>query len=220
MCIGFIFIQKSHYRNQLRKLFILLLIGFSIILTGTRGFIVMLAAIYLIEWAANKPSLRSVLIIILLSVPSLIGYFWFKSFTGDKDESDEIRYQQIEQVVERINPVSLFIGHGLGIGIPVRPEHMEISYLEIFHKQGLPGLFFWVYILWLVYWMANKTGKNGQPFLLSTAFVALLSLTNPYINHPLGITVIITSISCLSILVRVQLTQQSLNHCKIASVVD
>ena len=56
---------------------------------------------------------------------------------GDRSQSDAGRIAQIKEVISMTSVLSSFIGNGFGIGIPSRPVHMEISYLEIFHKQGI-----------------------------------------------------------------------------------
>ena len=90
---------------------------------------------------------------------------------GDKNWSDIIRRRQIQQVFERISIPSFLIGHGFGIGVPVRKIHMEIAYLEIFHKQGLIGLVFWLilfFVIWHHYRMAvlNQQGATALPFFM------------------------------------------------------
>ena len=118
---------------------------------------------------------------------------------GDKSASDSIRIVQIQQVFERINPLSFFIGHGFGVGVPIRPHHMEITYLEIFHKQGILGLAFWFLIptyIGLKYYnyriyRKEKAATNPidvRPFLFGVCFLYLQSLFNPYLTNSMGMT--------------------------------
>jgi O-antigen ligase len=80
--------------------------------------------------------------------------------------------------------------------------HMEISFLEIFHKQGLLGVFFWITIFVCICYSFYKADLNGNrklalPFLLSTIFIYLQTMTNPYLNNPIGMSVVIISLIVL-----------------------
>ena len=113
---------------------------------------------------------------------------------GDKETSDDIRITQIVEVFERIDPITILIGHGFGNGVPVRPVHMEIGYLELFHKQGLLGICLWAIFIILLY---NKYVRiDGfkpikQAFFISCLFVLMVSITNPFFNNPIGISLFV-----------------------------
>jgi hypothetical protein len=128
---------------------------------------------------------------------------------GDRSNSDAIRYIQMEQVMSSINPISLIVGHGLGVGTEIRPIHMELSFLEIFHKQGLIGIVFWlciyIHIFIMFFNIKDKRIKNqAYPFVLSVVFVILQSTTNPFMNNPIGLTMILITIVVLSKLLEQQ----------------
>ena len=119
------------------------------------------------------------------------------------------RIIQIGEVAEAVTPASFFIGNGFGIGVPSRPVHMEISYLEIFHKQGLLGLSIWAWFfisLWKRFY--RRIGKNLRSidykdetfaFFISAAFMFAISLTNPFINSPMGLGMLGIALVCLQI---------------------
>ena len=122
---------------------------------------------------------------------------------GDKSDSDSVRYTQMDQVISSVNPISLIIGHGFGVGVPIRKIHMELSFLEIFHKQGIIGLIFWfgLFIHIFIMYINIKIKKYKDialPFLLSVIFVLLQSTTNPYMNNPIGLTMILITIVVFS----------------------
>ncbi|MCZ6520041.1 MAG: hypothetical protein O6848_00915, partial [Bacteroidetes bacterium] len=124
---------------------------------------------------------------------------------GDKNWSDIIRRRQIQQVIERISIPSFFIGHGFGMGIPVRKIHMEIAYLEIFHKQGLFGLVFWLILFFVIihhYRQAvlNQQGAAALPFFMGALFIFIQSVTNQYINNPIGLTMVLVALAVLKVL--------------------
>lgn len=198
LCIGFIVWDQFH-RNSLFKYIILCLLFVSIVLTGTRGLILATAGAYFIKWTFLKFNYKSITYILIGSFLTVLMFLNIKDSIGDKDESDQVRYNTINQVVDRINPMSVIIGHGFGNGVPERPGHMEISYLEVFHKQGVIGLVYYFLILLVGYIMYKRCSlKNGMGFFMFIWFVYLLTFTNPYINHPLGITII--SIAIISMM--------------------
>jgi len=212
LCIGLFFFILN--KNILSKIIaILFLIGIT--LTFTRGFIIFTAIIiysYLLYSTLKSKkifTLKSLFFLFfpLIALPQLLN--WFLDNLGDKIESDSVRLLTIDQVFDNLNPLSLFIGHGFGIGVPLRPVHMEISYLEIFHKQGIIGILWWLFVLLTILFKFQKACKNGYsdlatPYLLASIFVYLQSLTNPFINNPIGMLIIIISIVCLDVLSKPQ----------------
>lgn len=206
LCIGFFFFLLS---NDWGKNFFLILLFVSIVLTLTRGFILftLLISFYYVFFINKNKILKwswgilSILIVVVGSVLLLDSI-------GDRSGSDTVRYVQIDQVYDRIDPVSFFIGNGFGIGVPDRPIHMENSFLEIFHKQGLFGILFWMVLLGYIYILYFKISdshsrKIALPYLLSIIFVYLQSLTNPFLNNPIGLSMILISIVVFSKLSKV-----------------
>jgi uncharacterized membrane protein len=194
--IGFLFyLVEPNIKNKLISLFFFI----TLCLTLTRGFIIMsfsVALLYILFINNNKWSKISLsagmLVTAVYAIPIIT------QLMGNRDESNNIRFTQIDQVLSKISGISIFTGHGFGIGVPIRPMHMEISYLEIFHKQGILGIVFWIGLLAVMIIrytkMKNKYNKHlALPFLLSCIFIYLQSLTNPYMNNPIGLTMILIS---------------------------
>jgi len=204
LCIGFIAWEQYHKKSYI-KYFALGLITVAIVLTGTRGLIISLGLVYIVKWLFLKFNYRS-LIYMGVGLGMLAGVFVsIQGNIGDKDESDQTRVDQIRQVVERITPASVIIGHGYGIGVPIRPIHMEISYLEIFHKQGIIGLLYYATILIIAYVAYKKCNReNALGFYLFVLFIYFVSATNPYVNHPLGITAISVALVSMITLSKMQ----------------
>ena len=117
-------------------------------------------------------------------------------------QSDIIRKKQFHQVLERVNFESALVGHGFGIGVPIRPVHMEVAYLEIFHKQGLVGIAFWVFIfVWIGFKYIrvrnHRESALATVFTMGSCFVFVQSITNQYLNNPIGMTMILLAIVAL-----------------------
>jgi hypothetical protein len=76
---------------------------------------------------------------------------------------------------------------------------MEISYLEIFHKQGLIGLAFWASLAGAIFHQYLQAGPSAETdaFFYSSLFIFIESLTNQYINNPIGMSILLLSLVCL-----------------------
>lgn len=198
MIVGLIF--WIHTRSK-RKGLAILIIMVAMILTGTRGFILMFGFLYALFYGIPLLLKLNVKVLLLAAVLIFGSIYFFGNFElGDKELSDSIRIQQLIQVAERISPISFFIGHGFGIGVPVREVHMEIGYLEVFHKQGVFGLSLWA-LFFIILYNAYIKDKNfpgiRRAFFLGSLFVILLSLTNPFFNNPIGISLFLIALASM-----------------------
>lgn len=221
ICIAFLFV---YFSEQPYKHLILILLGIGILLSVTRGFMFAFLLTYAFYYFLKSSFIKSALFLILSLVIVLVGQVAIResskvidqlknrpefaqeakinadsNLLGDRNYSDDGRFQQMKEVTEEINLSSIVIGHGFGMGIPSRPIHMEISYLEIFHKQGLIGLTFWAFLLWLLYkkYKAATPGGLRDAFFFGSCFVYFQSLTNQYINNPIGLSMVMLSMVCL-----------------------
>ena len=138
-------------RISFLPIFILLV---AIYYTQTRSFwilgvlAVFAGIIYKLKRNNFKISLISFVIFNILLLGAFVLFsFFYNGLDGDRLKGDSIRIETVVQVIENVNVLSLFVGHGLGVGVPIRPVHMEVAYAEIFHKQGVLGLLFWFLLL-------------------------------------------------------------------------
>lgn len=207
LCIGFFFFLTSEYKY---KLLVLTILFVCVMLTLTRGFILFtfLITCFYIFFINKKVLIKIISGVLLVIISALISEFYLQT-VGDRSDSDKTRYVQVEQVLDEMNPISFFIGHGFGNGVPDRPIHMENSFLEIFHKQGLIGILFWIGLLFYVFVLyiniKNKEFKKiALPFILSVFFVYFQSLTNPYINNPMGLSFLLITIVVFSKFIELQ----------------
>jgi hypothetical protein len=217
LCVGFFFfyLEKSFLSRSLSALLIL-----GIYLTDTRGFLIFTILIPVLysafENISNKKFLRVFLFLLAVIGVAMKGVFSTLTTVMSKDESDFIRIQTFREFYERINNTSMFIGHGFGSGVPIRPMHMEISFLEIYHKQGIVGLLFWIVVLiyivskFLSIYKNHKLKTIALPLVLSSIFIYIQSFTNPFINNPIGMSFII--ITCVSLDVLSQQNVKELSH--------
>jgi hypothetical protein len=174
---------------------------FALFLTNTRGFFVALVAVACTHIALNRKQFGRKALFVALSIAVAIAVFASAGSIADREASDQLRKDTIYQVRDQMNPISVVLGHGLGKGVPERPVHMEPALLEIFHKQGLLGILWWVTMIamfWSRFSAARVYGcSNAEPLLLCALFVGFESLTNPYMNNPIGMTIWMVSLVAL-----------------------
>ncbi len=199
--IGLIFWFYS-YNYTFLKIIIIVISVTALVLSGTRGFLLALTIIFFFSVVLPE-TLKGKLIYVLALTVLIIVSIWFLTSTdlGDKDHSDSIRITQINQVIENTNVSSFIFGHGFGVGVQIRPVHMEIAYAEIYHKQGLLGILLWAGLfiyLSSLYFSLRGLKKIGKPYFLSSVFVFLMSFTNPYMNNPIGLTMIMITLVVLN----------------------
>jgi hypothetical protein len=193
----------------------------GLVMTGTRGYLLALMAVILVQAATGKGGfVRKTRYII---VPFAVVAILLVSLSGQvigKEDSDSVRIETARQVADQITPLSFFLGNGLGVGVEERPVHMENSYLEIFHKQGALGLLWWASMLILLiarYRSARRINYLcAQPLFLSACFVAFESLTNPFINNPIGLFVLIVAMVGLNVISEGQSLPTLVAHAELA----
>lgn len=197
MVVGLIF--WIHSSKSFGKSIAIVLLTVAMILTGTRGVILVFGMLYALFYGVPL-LLRLNVKMLILSALLVFGsiYFFANRDIGNKELSDSIRVDQTVQVVQDIDFISFFIGHGFGIGVPIRPVHMEIGYLEVFHKQGILGLSLWgllFFSLYKTYVQQHNLEHIRKAFFLGTLFLTLLSLTNPFFNNPIGISMFMLTLA-------------------------
>lgn len=204
MCVGIFFYRwKDGFKSKAAILTILA----AILLTFTRGFIATFFIVAVIYLFFIRKRVIYILVFSLLTIIAGPIIWSFVSNEGlvDRQTSNNNRIAQIIEVGEEVTLSSAFIGHGFGKNIASRQDlHIEIAYLEIIHKQGIVGLLFWIFLFYVMFVTYRKAVKvhpdKATPFFLAVLFAYIQSLTNPFVNNPLGITLLVISLLCLDIL--------------------
>src|SRR3546814_19985519 len=97
------------------------------------------------------------------------------------------------------------IGRGLGAPIGKR-ERIELNYLEILYKQGLPGLGLWGLLFLYGYYLYLKTPRHlkqfGLAYFLSGLFVFIVTASNTFLTGSIGMAVVFIATASLSVLAR------------------
>jgi len=181
----------------------------AIVLTFNRGFLLSTVLVFTVYLFGRILKFRRIVACVfclaLIFAVAIALVPMYLSMLGDKAPSDAMRIVLFKQVMSALTPLSLFVGHGLGMGTVERPIHMEVTYLEILHKQGLLGLLFWFMLFVMTVRMYFRACRNGYrrtalPFVLSSLFVFIVSITNPYVSNPIGMSMVLISIAVLNAL--------------------
>lgn len=215
LCIALIFIFFIH--NRFRTVTMIVLCA-AILLTFTRGFVFALAVTYLFYALFERKHVplviggAALLAILFFSKPVIYQLssqlHELKGLTedvpkdkllGNRDESDEGRIQQAKEVFTAVTPLTAIVGHGFGNGVASRPVHMEVSYLEIFHKQGIVGLAVWSYLFYLLMRSYTSSSRSAlaKSYYFSACFVFFQSMTNQFINNPIGLSFALLALTYL-----------------------
>ena len=105
-----------------------------------------------------------------------------------------IENEEVEKTTKKFN---FIYGKGFGMGVPIRPIHMELTYLEIFFKQGILGLSFWLFIFFYCIYNFKKAWKNHVelntilPWIIGVFVIYLQSITNPLLVNSIGMSFVI-----------------------------
>jgi len=89
----------------------------------------------------------------------------------------------------------MLFGHGFGAQVLGRGM-IEITYANVFIKQGLIGIVFWllpaVYLVWQLRLIRDAALRSlAMPYVMAAALVYVVSLTNPFLTNPIGLAVVL-----------------------------
>lgn len=188
------------FRPKFYLLF-LLIIFLAIGLSLTRGIILTVLIGLFLTWVymikSNSKLFKFLFFMTIIS--SLILTYandFYQMFFSHKTISDNQRIEDFIYVINNIEVGNLLWGNGLGSLINGR-VNIENSFLWIFFKYGLIGLFLWFLMIFHLFRIMHKTMKIEEykkisiSFTISLYMLIIQSLTNPFINNTIGLTVVI-----------------------------
>lgn len=194
--VGVFFFVVERGRNWHGVALMLLL---AVALTMTRGMwlaVFMVLATWVFFCAADR--LKGIVLAVALLLVGVIGVVLIGQTLPSVVQSNAIRINDLMAILDTVtmsDTVTMFFGHGFGAPVLGR-EAIEITYVNLFVKQGLVGMVFWllpgVYLIWQTRLIRNAAFRSlVMPYLLSVAFVYLVSLTNPFLTNPIGMAVVL-----------------------------
>lgn len=118
---------------------------------------------------------------------------------------DNIRGDDLRHTIQELDFSMAAIGRGLGAPIRGR-DRIEMTYVEVFYKQGLPGLLAWLalflYSFHLYRKVPGETKNFGLVFFLTSLFVFVETASNTLLTGSIGMAVVFISIASLLVLAR------------------
>jgi hypothetical protein len=185
-------------------------VTFAMVLTFTRGFLVSTPAAVILmlcvqgRWRTAGPALflaASAAFFIWIYLPSVDP-----NIVGRYDASTIQRLEDMSYAANHITANTFLIGEGFGSTINNRFQ-VENTFLLVLWKLGTVGLIFWMLPLALcVYYYSKIPGRRSDPlanaFLFGMVLLYVQSMTNPYLNNPIGVSYSMLAVFSLRVLSR------------------
>lgn len=192
-------------RDRIGKALAVLLLA-AIAVTMTRGiwlavFIVLAAWTFLSSDDRLRGALRSAGLLAI----GILGVVGITMMLPSAAMSDSIRVRDLGLVGETsLDWKALLAGYGFGATVLGR-EAIELTYINILYKQGIAGLLFWLaplaYVAWGMRHIAEPRARLlAMPYVMGAAFVYLVSVTNPFLTNPIGMTVVMIAMVALNLI--------------------
>lgn len=194
LALPFIIVNKPRYY----KLYVII-ISISIFSTLSRAsiffLILNLFGLYFIKRTSTnglfiKFSLTLFVVVVILCYGQNVYDFYLSQ--RDFYSSNQTRLSDTGYVFQNANPFSFIFGNGTGTLINGR-VNIENSYLWIFYKYGIIGLFLWGLFLYyslkkvVIKMKKMNYGHYVKAFIFSFVTLILYSFLNPYINNTIGL---------------------------------
>jgi hypothetical protein len=199
-----VFFFAAQERRSSKALAALLLLAIAV--TMTRGvwlavFIVLAAWTFLSADDRLKGAVRGAGLLVI----GIVGVIGITLVLPTAAISDSVRMADLKLVGETsLEWEALLAGYGFGAQVFGR-QAIELTYINILYKQGIAGLVFWLvplaYVAWRVRNIRERDARRlAMPFLMSTAFVYLVSVTNPFLATPIGLTVVMLAMVAVNVI--------------------
>jgi hypothetical protein len=184
---------------------LVILVGVALVLTLTRGFLLSVSVSVLLMLAAQGRRVVAGMALVAVAIGAFIVFIYVPSLnekiSSSQTESNTQRQQDFREIVDHVTPQSLLIGEGYGAMVNDR-FNIENTFLWAVWKLGVTGLLFWVMPLGLCAYyylkIPNRSGHaTASAFFFGTVLVNFQTLTNPYLNNPIGLSFVIAAIFSL-----------------------
>lgn len=188
---------------KLRNYVFATLVLIALVLTETRGLYLSFglavgAGIMLLRNSAQWLVLSVVCFIVVVIVVTIDVTPLFLRPVSDSQRIDDIKWIAANFDIQRI-----LVGHSMGAFIGER-NRIEMTYLEIFYKQGLLGFMPWIAIFtinFIAYLeIRSADTRLGLAFLLSMLYVYLATATNTFLTGSIGMCIVLISTVSLHVL--------------------
>lgn len=198
---------KTRYSNML-----MMIVASALVLTLTRGFVlsaslaILMMLVALGRWRALGLATLAVAVaafMVWTYLPSVDD-----SFLSQREASNTQRGDDIAFLLDNVKVSTLMFGSGFGSLINERVA-IENTFLWALWRLGVAGFIFWLMplILSLRYYLSIS--KRSEHYSLACAFfygtvlVYVQTMTNPYLNNPIGLSFVLIALFSLRTLSKV-----------------
>jgi hypothetical protein len=203
----FLFLLEKTHIGKICALLLLLAVALSMTRGVWLAIFVILAARTFLE-SGNR--LRAAALATVLLGVGFAGVAWMTWALPSATVSNSIRIDDMRALAEGAPSVferdwkALVAGYGFGAAVLGR-QAIEFTYVNIVWKQGIAGILFWLLPIVYVAWCMHKiretiVRQSAAPYLMATAFVYLVSATNPFLTNPIGMAVVMISMVAVAVM--------------------
>jgi len=198
----FFYCTEKKFSNKTPALLLLL----AIALTMTRGMwlsVFMVLAVWVFFCTADR--LRGTMFAVGLFLVGIMGVAWITEALPSVVQSNAIRMKDLEELCKSVwSWWDVLFGRGFGAVVLGR-EAIEITYVDVYFKQGLLGIVFWclppAYLFWRLLLIRRAEFQYvARPYFMAAALVYVVSLTNPFLTNPIGMSVVMIAMVAVRVI--------------------
>lgn len=203
--VFFIAVDTRHAR------WLAILVVAAMVLTLTRGFVLSTSVAVLLMLVAQRrwKLLGIATVAVLVAAFVVWGYLpsLEEGLDGQRESSNLQRLEDFGFIFERLDVRTVLLGQGLGVPVGER-ANIENTFLWAFWRLGLFGVLFWLapLVLCLTYysrvWRGGRDHRLASAFAFGAVLVYVQTLSNPYLNNPIGLSYVLVALFALRTLSR------------------
>ena len=178
----------------------------ALVLTLTRGFLLSTSIAVLMMLVAQGRRVATTFALIMIMVAAFVILVYVPSqkdaaYSEQRSESTDQRARDFFAIVDNMTPTTFLIGEGYGAEENDRQE-IENSFLWAQWKLGVMGPVFWLTPLFLCAYFYVKIPnrrhhRTATALFFGTVLVYVETLTNPFLNNPIGLSFVLVAIFSL-----------------------
>jgi O-antigen ligase len=193
----------------------------AMVMTLTRGFVLStIFALLLMLTVQRRWRNLGVALVALWGVAFLVfGYLpsQDESIAISRGSSNDQRIEDFYYIVNNMNVGTLLFGEGFGALINNR-INIENTFLWAFWKLGIMGLLFWLLPLVLCLTYFARISRHSPHFMLACAYlfstiaIYTQTMSNPYLNNPIGLSFVLVAVFSLRTLSKIKHASGNSRH--------
>jgi len=177
----------------------------ALVLTLTRGLIVATSFTLLMLLVVQRRKGALAVSLVLVAVAAFLVWVYLPSINDaiiySREASNRQRLDDMDFMVHYATLKTVLLGEGYGSLIDER-LNIENTFLWALWKLGVLGLAFWItpLVLCVRYFLAIPNGRANSvacAFLFGTILIYIQTMSNPYLNNPIGLSFVMLALFSL-----------------------